>query len=118
MHELSLSYPDAPHAPQAKPLQEEVDIVLTRTPTGLAAGPSGLRAEHLSMPVVYDSLGESLTSIIVLPLEGSLPECQRPYLCGGQVVPLLKKDRGIRPLVVGECLRALIVMPLRPFSGL
>ena len=41
-------------------------------------------------------------------LSGYLPVSIRPYFCGGRLVPINKKDAGIRPLVVGECLRAII----------
>ena len=50
----------------------------------------------------------ALTSITNLALGGYLPQELQTHLCGGKQVPLLKKDCGIRPLVVGECLRAII----------
>ena len=37
-----------------------------------------------------------------------MPPERQPYLCGGRLIPLNKKDSGIRPLVVGEILRALV----------
>ena len=30
------------------------------------------------------------------------------YICGGRLIPLNKKDHGIRPLVVGELFRAIV----------
>ena len=51
---------------------------------------------------------EVLTAFVNIALSGGLPEDVRPYLCGGRLVPLIKKDGGLRPLVVGEFLRSLV----------
>ena len=51
---------------------------------------------------------DALMSITNLALGGYLPQEMQTYLCGVKLVPLPKKDGGIRPLVVDECLRAII----------
>ena len=109
----------------------EVEKLILRTPCGLSPGPSGLRAEHLRTwkghtPRV-DEVLEAFTTITNLALGGYLPQELQSYICGGKLVPLRKKDSGIRPLVVGECLRAIIAkaageqvaeeaMPLQPLQ--
>ena len=87
---------------------------LLSTPKGLAPGPSGLRVEHLRTvledrkPTVEAELLEALTLLTNLAVSGRLPLPLQPFLCGGRLVPVLKKDNGIRPIVVGELLRSLI----------
>ena len=49
----------------------------------------------------------SLAKFVNACLAGYLPPEIQPYLCGGRLVPLRKKDEGIRPLVIGELLRAI-----------
>ena len=41
-------------------------------------------------------------------IAGYLPQCLQAFLCSGRLIPLNKKDRGVRPIVVGEYLRALV----------
>ena len=55
-----------------------------------------------------DELLDALTRVVNRALSGDLPASLQRFLCGGRLVPLKKKDEGIRPLVVGECLRSLI----------
>ena len=87
---------------------------LLETPKGLAPGSSGLRAEHLQAILTDRNLGISgealdlLAKFVNLSLGGYLPTNLQTYFCGGRLIPLNKKDTGIRPIVVGELLRALI----------
>ena len=104
--------PPAVSAPFQATVDEVRKLVLT-APNGLAPGPSSLRFEHLRYfrgrkCVCDDSLVDALTRVVNCALAGDLAPELRPFLCGGRLVPLLKKDGGIRPLVVGECLRAVI----------
>jgi len=57
---------------------------------------------------VEAELLEALTLLTNLAVSGRLPLPLQPFLCGGRLVPVLKKDNGIRPIVVGELLRSLI----------
>ena len=113
-----------PPAPTQKPVNrpesdavevtwEELEKLILRTPCGLSPGPSGLRVEHLRTwkgrtPRVDEGVLAALTVITNQALSGYLPQELQTYICGGKLVPLTKKDGGIRPLVVGECLRAII----------
>ena len=104
--------PPAVSAPFQATVDEVRKLVLT-APNGLAPGPSSLRFEHLRYfrgrkCVCDDSLVDALTRVVNCALAGDLAPELRPFLCGGRLVPLLKKDGGIRPLVVGERLRAVI----------
>ena len=86
----------------------EIDQTLIRkiisdTPKGLAAGPSGLRVEHLHTllsdrrTVVDSVLLELLTKLVNLALGRDFPPALQPFFCCGRLVPLNKKDEGIRP---------------------
>ena len=87
--------------------------MIVRAPKGLAPGCSGLRAEHLKAIISDRNVGRaaqvlaSLAKFANACLAGYLPPEIQPYLCGGRLVPLRKKDEGIRPLVIGELLRAI-----------
>ena len=91
---------------------QELQTIILRMPRGLAPGPSGLRAEHFTAwkgrkPFVESAVLAPLTALVNLALAGALPTKLQPFWCGGRLVPLLKKDNGLRPLVVGELIRAL-----------
>ena len=49
-----------------------------------------------------------LTKLANIALGGGLPPDLQPFFCSGRLVPINKKDERIRPLVVGECHRAVI----------
>ena len=57
---------------------------------------------------VEPALLSGLTALSNTALSGYLPHSLQPILCGGRLVPVRKKDGGIRPIVVGEVLRAVI----------
>ena len=109
------------------PAPEDVDVDLTDVrpvlkglQRGLAAGPSGLRADYLlqvlarnssfckrKLPLV-DELTGALTTFIRLAVSGRFPSDLAQWLCAGRVVPCCKKDGGLRPVVVGEVLRSIV----------
>ena len=65
--------------------------------------------EHLRQkPTIEADLLEALTLLTNLAVSGRLPLSLQPFLCGGRLVHVCKKDNGIRPIVVGELLRSLI----------
>ena len=88
--------------------------LIMETPKGLAPGASGLRAEHIKAILGDRNLGVAaqalnlLTKFTNLSASGYFPSPIQAHLCGGRLVPLNKKDSGIRPLVVGETLRAVV----------
>ena len=92
----------------------EIRSVVERMPSSLAPGPSGLRSDYFKAvlklpdkPVVEHFL-HSLCEFVNVAVSGSLPAAIQPYLCGGKVIPCNKKDRGIRPIVLGDLLRNLV----------
>ena len=92
---------------------EEVARGLRSFPTGSAPGPSGLRANHLKEAVFCSSPHRAyltlqcLTGVVNHLCAGKAPQAVIPYLCGASLLPCKKKDRGLRPIAVGEVLRRL-----------
>jgi hypothetical protein len=79
---------------------------------GTAAGPSGLRAEHLKEAKGRGegrgaaALG-ALTRLVNLMAAGKVPEGAAPFIFGANLFALLKKSGGLRPVAVGNILRRL-----------
>ena len=101
-----------------------VKKLIMATPKGLAPGASGLRAEHLKAMIGDRNLGraarvlDDITKFVNTCLSGYLPEELQAFLCGGRLIPLNKKDEGIRPLVVGKVLRAIVAkLALKEVDG-
>lgn len=105
------------------PATEDCDIddaqvlpVLRSLKRGLSAGPSGLRYDHLLQVFsrrspkhpVSDDLLRVITSFVGCAVGGRIPAEIARWLCTGRVVPCCKKDGGLRPVVVGEVLRAVV----------
>ena len=102
---------------------DDVKAVMVATPAGRSPGCSGLRAEHLRDILSDRNRGTAagaldiLTKFVNISLGGYLPPELQAYLCGGRLIPLIKKDGGVRPLVVGETLRALVSKVALKFLG-
>ena len=81
---------------------------------GAAAGPSGLRPEHLqtTIKVSPGNRGEkaatALTKLVNILAKGSLPARVAPYFCGAKLHAAKKKDNGLRPIAVGDLLCRLV----------
>ena len=94
--------------------RDKVKLIVLSFKRGLAWGPSGLRPEHLRAPgcgrrpEIDDRVLDKLREFCSAALNGALPAALQPFLCAGTLVPLNKKDNGLRPLVVGEFLRSLV----------
>ena len=79
---------------------------------GSAAGPSGLRPEHLrvvlqSSNARRDSAAVSLTKLLNAMMAGKVPALVAPFLCGARLHAGKKNDGGLRPIAVGDLLRRL-----------
>ena len=81
-------------------------------PNASAAGPSGLRPS-----VLQDLLCRTRRSGDLLPalalfvqacVNGVLPASLGPMLCAARLIPLKKKDGGVRPVAVGDVLRRVV----------
>ena len=75
---------------------------------------SGLRAEHVKAVLSDRNAGNAAEALELITrfangcTAGCLPHHIQEFLCGGRLIPLNKKDQGIRPIVVGEFLRNLV----------
>ena len=81
---------------------------------GTAAGPSGMRPEHLISVLKSNSatLAEkalvALTKLVNVMAAGKVPNQVRPYLCGARLHAGKKKDSSLRPIAVGNLMRRLV----------
>ena len=110
--QLPLRPGNAP-APSIDVQAAAVKKIILHAPKGLAPGHSGLRAEHLKALLADRNLGRAAAILSTLTqfansIMGYFPSELQPFLCGGRLIPLRKKDGGIRPLVVIELLRSLV----------
>jgi len=90
--------------------EDSVRESLRSFPRGTACGRSGLRAAHLLEMVgceVPDFL-KSFTAVLNIAVSGRASEKFAPFMASAILVPLLKKDRTIRPVAVGEVFRRLV----------
>ena len=93
---------------------EAMRTLLQSFPPGGAAGPSGLRPLHLlncirnadSAPA--HSLLSALLSLVTCAAMGGLDPHTVQTLCIAKLVPLKKKDGGVRPIALSEKLRRVI----------
>ena len=82
-------------------------------PNGSAGGPDSLRPQHLKDLTSPSAEGagvrliQSLTAFINLVLQGETPLSVRHVFFGAILIPLGKKDTGVRPIAVGNTLRRL-----------
>ena len=81
-------------------------------PPGSAPGPSGLRPGHIKACVKREGTDSELEAAITQMAKkaayGYLPLGLAPVLCASSLIPLNKKDEGIRPIAVGDTLRRTI----------
>ena len=81
----------------------DVNKAVLKNPKGLAAGCSGLRAEHIKAVLQDRNLGraaqalDKLTKLVNLCVAGYLPVELQEYFCNGRLIPLNKKDGGHSP---------------------
>ena len=90
---------------------EEVDKAICSFPCASAAGPDGLRPQHLE-DMTGAAAGEggrlllqALTSFINLVLQGKVAQPARHFFLGATLIALAKKDGGVRPIAAGCTLR-------------
>ena len=93
--------------PPAKPTADEVIRCLRSFPPGSAAGPSGMRPAVLLSLVMHPGspLRNSIASVVDEVMSGHVPAEHRLYYYGARLVPLVKKDKALRPIACSEVLR-------------
>ena len=81
-------------------------------PPGSAAGPSGLRPCHvkecLRRPGSCAALQSGLAAFTEAACLGKLPVAISGWMCASNLIAIQKKDGGIRPIAVGDCLRRVV----------
>ena len=89
-----------------------VQDAISSFPPGSAPGPSGLRPCHLRdcmrKPGQASSLLQAITSLVTKAVEGLFPLGLAPLWCASNLIPLAKKDVGVRPIAVGDTFRRLM----------
>ena len=122
LHNFHSKHPASPENRRAAPAtevmqlqvsQREIRSAIFSFPSGSAAGPSGLRLQHLK-DAVSSSANEAgnqllapVTAFCNLFLRGDLPEFIKPVLSSATLISLTKKCGGIHPIAIGETLRRL-----------
>ena len=94
--------------------EEEVASAIRAFPRGSAGGPDGIRPQHL-LDLTSNSaerggkdLLHALTAFANFVLRGDILQAVKPVFFGATLIPLRKKDGGIRPIAVGQTLRRLV----------
>jgi len=84
----------------------------TSLPPGSAGGPSGLRPSYLSECCRKQGQGaplaQALGKFACTALFHAFPTAMREVLCASSLIPLTKKDGGLRPIAVGDTIRRVV----------
>ncbi|KAD4178261.1 hypothetical protein E3N88_26852 [Mikania micrantha] len=110
--------PSLPSNPLAQPtlvVDGECVLKCIRSfPKGTSCGRDGMRAQHLLDAVggegstTSSGLLASITEVVNLWLGGSCPKVLVEFVASAPLTPLLKPDKGIRPIAVGGIWRRLV----------
>ena len=100
-------------APRALTAEEVVKILRT-FPPGSAAGPSGLLPSVLLSLMTHPGspLGNDVASAVNDLMSGKIPLTYRKFFFGAKLVPLVKKDKALRPIACSEALRRIAAKAL------
>ena len=103
---------DMEEAEKAEVWEKRVWSAITSFPPGSAGGPSGLRPTHLKEICRKLGPGTPVVAAIGVFVEVAVtttfPASVREVLCASSLIPLQKKDGGVRPIAVGDTLRRVI----------
>ena len=105
----SRPFDNFPPSPSAAITLERDAILkaLRSSPRGSAAGPSGLRFEHLRPCLEVRDLTDLLCAVVQLLVSGSPPPAVGRAMAAARLIALAKGNGDVRPIAVGECLRRL-----------
>ena len=97
----------------------EVLAAIRSFPQGSAGGLDCIRPQHLRDLISPDAADftEVITSFVNLLLVGSCPAEVRPFLFGGHLIALSKKDGGLRPIAIGSVWRRLAAKCANVFAS-
>ena len=91
---------------------EDVEKTIRAFPRGSAAGPSGLKPQHLRdalVPGWQDEVLRQIASLCNKLARGEAPTSVRGWLCGASLAALPKPNgSGLRPVAVGETWRRVV----------
>jgi len=91
-----------------------MEAVVRSFPPGSAAGPSGLRPQHLldclnsADSAAKAGLLEAQLTLVTVTSCGRLHPRAAPDPCAARLIPLRKKEGGVRPIAVADTLRRLV----------
>ena len=106
--------PTAPFSLNPKQLEQ----LIKSFPRGTAPGPDGLRAQHLRdilrVPSgdVQSNPRAAIIRLVTFLAEGKANESVARHLAGARLIPLEKKDGGVRPIAIGCVWRRLVAKSL------
>ena len=90
---------------------EMVESALRSFPRDSAAGPSGLRAQHMMdalAPAHRGTVLEQLAAAVQVAVRGEALEAVAPHMAGATLLGLVTDGGGVRPIAVGEVFRRLV----------
>ena len=106
-----ITLPDPATFDAVQVTEQDVASAIRSFPAGSAAGPDGLRPQHLLDLITCKEAGQELVSAITaltnLLLEGRCPAEVATILFCGRLFALQKKSGGVRPIAIGYTWRRL-----------
>lgn len=105
--------PPLPTGRRASPIEINAEAPIRSFPKGTAPGPDGFKPQYLKDLLRFQRkedpawVVDALEGPLQMLLAGRVPKDVAPHLAGARLIPLIKKEGGIRPIAVGCCLRRL-----------
>eukprot|EP01127_Copromyxa_protea_P014070 TRINITY_DN386_c0_g1_i8.p1 TRINITY_DN386_c0_g1~~TRINITY_DN386_c0_g1_i8.p1 ORF type:complete len:1404 (-),score=287.75 TRINITY_DN386_c0_g1_i8:242-4453(-) len=93
---------------------EILEKIIRSFPKGSAPGPDGFRPQYLKDLLKFQQKEDphhvlsSLSIVVNRLVNGEAPSDLAPMLAGARLIPLAKKDGGIRPIAIGFTLRRVV----------
>ena len=111
-------FPSPPNSDDFCPLPSISEDIIAQAissfPRGSSAGPDGIRPQHL-LDLVSSTAergGKELLHALAVfanhVLSGNVPLAGQPFFFGATLIPLQKKEGGVRPIAVSQTLRRLV----------